>query len=178
MTIEAFKFKIDKMSPDEINKLVSVKCKEMKKLSNEILNKKWPTEENDMSIFKFIFEYNYFLKLYFFIEHNQTNEDYQEKESKIISLIESTLKHLTEGSVHVGLLKILNDKKTILIDLFKLFSKRIDSKPWDTDDQIEQVTNKVFAFRMKEIENFAQFYGFMNEFFTFMKSHNSFQKSI
>ncbi len=36
-------------------------------LAREILNKKWPKDENDQSIFNFIFECDDFLKVFFFI---------------------------------------------------------------------------------------------------------------
>ncbi len=179
-TIEALQSQIDKMSSDEIDNLMNLlfNSTEMSKLSNDILNRKWPVEENELSIFNFIFEYNHFLRIYFFFEQNQPNEDYQAKELKIISLLESTLKQLTDGCVQIGLLKILNDKKTILIDLFELFSQRINSKPWDTDDRIEQVTNKIFAFRMKEVENYAKFHSSMTKFLNFMHGQSYFKKSI
>jgi len=36
-------------------------------LVNEVLNKKWPKNENETELFKFIFECNHFLKAFFFI---------------------------------------------------------------------------------------------------------------
>lgn len=177
-TIEAIKLSIDKMTANDIDELINSKCEEMSKLSNDILNKKWPVEENDISIFNFIFEHNHFLKVYFFIEHTNASEDYQQKELKIISLVESTLKYLTGGSINISLLKMLNEKRPILIDLFKLFSERIDFKPWSNVEQIDQVINKIFDYRMMEIDSYAKFHKFMEEFFIFMKNQRSYHKSI
>lgn len=177
-TIEAVKFKIDKMSPEDINKLMNLNCNEMNLLSNEILNKKWPAEENDRSIFNFIFEFNHFLKLYFFVEHNQYNDEYQQKKLKIISLVESTLKSLTDGSINISVLNMLNDKRAIVNDLFKMFSESIVKKPWNDTDQVDKIMNKIFDYRIMEVENYAKFYKFMREFDNFMKIQGSSKKSI
>ena len=42
-------------------------------LANEILINKWPKNENDRSIFKFIFDCHDFLKVFFFVGNSLTN---------------------------------------------------------------------------------------------------------
>lgn len=65
-TIDSLKHKIETMTEKDINELSRYKgCHMVNGLANDILIGKWPKEENDRSIFNFIFEYYPFLTVFF-----------------------------------------------------------------------------------------------------------------
>lgn len=64
--IDSLKQKIETMTEADINELVRYKKYHMvNDLANNILIGKWPKEENDQSIFAFIFEHYTFLMVFF-----------------------------------------------------------------------------------------------------------------
>jgi len=77
------------MTRHDMNKLVDLEISNFNDLVKNVLNKKWPKDENDGSIFKFIFECNPFLKVVVFMEKNFNKNSHEEKEIQIISLLDS-----------------------------------------------------------------------------------------
>ena len=68
-TIEAIQYNIEKMTSNEVNKLVDLRTSyNFNELVKNVLNTKWPKDESDESIFKFIFDCNPFLKVFVFME--------------------------------------------------------------------------------------------------------------
>lgn len=164
-TIEAIQYNIEKMTSNEVNKLVDLRTSyNFNELVKNVLNKKWPKDESDESIFKFIFDCNPFLKVFVFMERSVNKNSHEEKEIQIISLLASTLERLSKGTIKLSLLNLLNSKIKVLKEMLELFSERLYSKFWTKPAELEAMVDKVFEFRLREAESVANFTGQMEKF--------------
>jgi len=178
-TINAIEYNIESMTRNDMNKLVDLQISHnFNDLVKNVLNKKWPKDENDESIFKFIFECNPFLKVVVFMEKNFNKNIHEEKETQIISLLDSTLERLSKGTIKLSLLNLLNSNRKILKEMLTLFSERLYFKFWTKPAELEAMVDKVFEFRLTEVESVTNFTSQMVKFDYIMKTTHFYEKGI
>ena len=105
------------------------------------------------------------------------NSDYEKKKAQMLSLIEITLKGLSQGTIRVSLIKMLDLNKKVLNEMLGLFSEQLDFKFWTNANELDQTVNKVLEYRLMEVENLKKFKQVMKNLFELLRSTDSFRKS-
>ncbi|CAF0824304.1 unnamed protein product, partial [Brachionus calyciflorus] len=176
---EAIKFNLDKMDQKDINSFVVMNSdfnnELVSDLVNEILKTKWPAKENEFAIFNFIFECNNFLKVFVLMDSNVigNNRIFQEKILQIISLLDSTIIDLMQGSLPVYQLISFKENQKILSELYELFEPRLSKKPWNDRSQTKDFIEKLVEIRMAEVKCFENFISQMKDLEKYLKIFDS-----
>ena len=147
-------------------------------LVKNVLNKKWPKDESEESIFKFIFDCNPFLKVFIFMERSVKKKEHEAKEVQIISLLDATLRDIRKGTIKLSLLGLLYSNRKVLKEMLELFSESLDSKFWTNPKEMEAMIDKIFEFRLSEVEIVAKFTKNMENLYYMMRTTDFFSKGL
>jgi len=178
-TIEAIQFNIENMTTHDMNILANLDLAEnYNNLVNDVIKKKWPKDESSESIFKFIFDCHPFLKVFVFMSRSVAKGDLEEKEIQIISLLDATLMDLSNGTIRLSLLELLNSSRKVLKEILELFSERLDTKICANSKEIGNIIDNIFEFRLDEVKIVKKFTSDMENLFSIMNKTNFYYKGL